>query len=80
MNKKIIGEIVGWYGAIVIILAYALLSFSIIASTDLVYQALNITGALGLMYISFKKKAYQPGVLNIIWVIIATVAMVKIVV
>jgi len=77
MNKKIINEIIGWYGTIAIILAYALLSFEIIASTNLVYQILNCTGAIGITYISFKKKAYQPGVLNVIWTIIAIVAIIR---
>ena len=78
MNKKIFDEIIGWYGAIAIILAYALLSFNIIVSKSIVYQLLNATGAIGIVYISFKKKAYQPGVLNIIWTIIAIVAIIRI--
>ncbi|HHD80157.1 MAG TPA: hypothetical protein ENK99_00905 [Campylobacterales bacterium] len=78
MNKKILDEIIGWYGAIAIILAYALLSFNIIVSESIVYQLLNATGAIGIVYISFKKKAYQPGVLNIIWTIIAIVAIIRI--
>ena len=78
MNKKILDEIIGWYGAIAIVSAYALLSFNIIVSESIVYQLLNATGAIGIVYISFKKKAYQPGVLNIIWTIIAIVAIIRI--
>jgi len=59
-NKRILDEIIGWYGTIVIVLAYALLSFNIISPTNLTYQILNATGALGIVYISFKKKTYQP--------------------
>lgn len=78
MNKKIIEEIVGWYGTIAIVLAYALLSFGAIDGDSLLYQILNGTGAIGIVYISFKKKAYQPGVLNIIWTIITIAAIIKI--
>lgn len=78
MNKKIIDEIIGWYGTITIVSAYALLSFGVIASVNLVYQFLNATGAIGIVYISFKKKAYQPGVLNIIWTTIAIITIIKI--
>lgn len=78
MNKKIIDEMIGWYGTISIVGAYALLSIGAIESNSLLYQALNGTGAVGLVYISFKKKAYQPGVLNIIWSLIALVAIIKI--
>jgi hypothetical protein len=78
MNKKIIDEIIGWYGTVAIVSAYALLSFGVIISDSLFYQILNATGAVGIVFISFKKKTYQPGVLNIIWTIIATVAIIKI--
>jgi len=77
LNKKIVDEIIGWYGTIAIVTAYGLLSFGILSSTALVYQLLNASGALGIVYLSFKKKTYQPGVLNIIWMIIATVAIVR---
>lgn len=77
MNKKIIDEIIGWYGAVAIVLAYALLSFGAILPNGFIYQILNGTGALGIVCISLKKKAYQPGILNIIWAIIATIAIIK---
>jgi hypothetical protein len=72
-------EIFGWYGTIAIVLAYALISFSILQSTDIIYQLLNGTGALGIILVSFYKKAYQPGVLNIVWAIIAIIAIANIV-
>lgn len=78
MNRKIIDEIIGWYGTVAIIMAYALLSFGSIMSTDLMYQILNGTGAIGIVYVSFKKKAYQPGVLNVIWAMIAIIAIINV--
>lgn len=75
--KKII-EILGWYGTVAIVLAYALVSFSIIASTGLAYQILNLTGALGIVADTFYKRDYQPGVLNVIWTVIALTAIIKI--
>jgi len=78
MKINNLDEIVGWYGAGAIVLAYALLSFDLISSADLNYQMLNLTGAFGIVYISFKKKDYQPGVLNIIWVVIALISIIKI--
>ncbi|HSD98440.1 MAG TPA: hypothetical protein VLB73_01935 [Patescibacteria group bacterium] len=73
--KKIITEVLGWYGTIAIVGAYALVSFSLIKSSSLLYQLLNITGSLGIVAISLNKKAYQPAVLNIIWAVIATIAI-----
>ena len=77
MRQKIVDEIFGWYGTFAIVLAYALVSFGIISSLSFIYQILNGTGALGIVYISFKKKAYQPGVLNIVWAVIAFFALIK---
>lgn len=77
MNKKIIDETIGWYGAFALLLAYALVSFDIVPSSTFLYQILNITGSLGIVYISLKKKAYQPGAVNIIWSIIALIIIVK---
>ena len=78
--KKIIIESLGWYGTIAIVLAYALVSFGLLSSENIWYQILNCTGAIGIVVISFSKKTYQPGVLNLIWTIIALIAIVKILV
>ena len=75
MQKLI--ELFGWYGAGAIVLAYALVSFSVLSPTNIWYQVLNGTGALGIVAVSFYKKAYQPGVLNIIWTVIALTAILK---
>ena len=77
MKTKLWEEAIGWYGAGAILLAYLLVSFDMVNSTSMGYQLLNITGALGIVYISFKRKVYQPGVLNIIWALIAMLAIVK---
>ena len=48
--KKLI-ELFGWYGTVAIVAAYALVSFSVLQPTDITYQLLNGTGALGLMLV-----------------------------
>lgn len=78
--KKLLEELIGWYGTVAIVGSYALLSFGVIDGESLVYQLLNGTGAIGIVYISLKKKAYQPAVLNIIWTVIAVAAIIGIVV
>ena len=68
-------EIFGWYGAGAILLAYALVTFSLLEPTDIWYQLLNGTGAVGILTISFYENSYQPAVLNTIWALIAFVAI-----
>lgn len=77
MNKNFIDEIIGWYGMAAILLAYGLVSFNVLSASGIFYQVLNFTGAGGVAYISFKKQARQPAILNIVWAIIALIAIVK---
>lgn len=79
MKKQII-ELAGWYGTFAIVSAYVLNSLSLIGSNTVIYQLLNLSGALGIVGISLHKKAYQPATLNIIWTIIAFIAIVKIII
>jgi len=72
-------EILGWYGTIAIVGAYGLSSFLLIKPDSLAYQFLNLTGALGLLVDTFYKKDVQPAVLNIIWSVIAVIAIVQII-
>lgn len=75
MNTLI--EWVGWYGATAILLAYLLLSFGVLASDSVWFQLLNGTGALGILAVSWYRRAYQPAVLNALWAAIAIVALVR---
>jgi hypothetical protein len=75
--KRKISEVIGWYGTIAIVLAYALVSFQVIASNGVVFQLLNLTGAIGIITISVIKGVRQSVVLNIFWAIIAVVALTR---
>lgn len=75
--KKMIEELIGWYGAVAILIAYAAVSFGWLSPHSLVYQILNGTGAFGIVYISLKRKAYQPAALNAVWFVIAGMAIIS---
>jgi len=77
--NKLIFEIIGWYGAAAIVLAYFLVSFRILGAGSVIYQILNLSGAIGIVLVSLLKKAYQPAALNFIWTIIALIALIKII-
>ena len=76
---KLFVEIFGWYGMAAIVSAYALSSFDALQNDGLLYQLLNLTGALGIIVVSLYKRTYQPGLLNVIWAIIALVGIIQIV-
>jgi hypothetical protein len=75
MNKNTLFEILGWYGTLAIMLAYFANSFGFIGAQSIVYQALNATGAFGIVLVSYMKRAYQPMMLNIMWFMIGIVAL-----
>ena len=76
MKKQII-SFLGWYGVVAVVVAYVLISFSLVSSNALVYQLLNLSGALGIMIETYYKKDYQPFWLNLIWAGIALIAIIK---
>jgi hypothetical protein len=80
MNKNNYYEVIGWYGFIGLLLAYAIVSFGFVNGNNVYYQLFNFTGAVGIAWISLKKKTYQPAVLNIIWAIIALITLIKIII
>jgi len=77
-RKQLFAEIAGWYGTVVILAAYTLVSFDLISGDGLIFQLLNLTGALGIIAIATYKKMRQSIVLNIVWGIVAIVAIVNI--
>lgn len=70
-------EWAGWYGMAAIMLAYAGVSLGLLAGRGLLFQLLNLTGALGLMSISWVKGVRQNVALNLFWSMIALVALAR---
>lgn len=68
----------GWYGVLAILLAYFLISLDIISDKSVIYQLLNLSGALGIVIVALSKKDKRPAALNIAWAIIAAIALIRI--
>ena len=77
-TKQILAETAGWYGAFAILTGYTLVSFDLISGNGLLFQLLNLTGAVGFIVIATYKKVRQTIVLNIFWGIVAIVAIINI--
>ena len=76
MAKSFI-EFFGWCGVVAILLAYCLVSFNVFSSMSLWYQILNCIGAVGIIFVSLYKRAYQLAFLNIIWAVIALIMIIS---
>ncbi len=73
--KNKITEVIGWYGVAAIIVAYFLSSFGFVNVSSYFYQILNLTGAVGIVVKSLSVKDFQPAVLNLIWAVVAFIAI-----
>jgi hypothetical protein len=67
-------EIVGWAGAVLILLAYLLLSAGRLTGHSLTYQAMNVVGAAGFVINGWSHGALPSAVLNILWLLIGVLA------
>jgi hypothetical protein len=68
-------EILGWVGSIEVVTAYALNSYQKIKSDSLIFQLLNLSGAIFLIINSIYKEAYPFTFINSVWSMIAIVAI-----
>ena len=76
---KLIIDILGWIGSFEVIAAYGLNSFQKIKSDSLIFQLLNLTGAVFLIINTIYYGAYPSTFINIVWVAIAIPAIIGIV-
>jgi hypothetical protein len=67
-------EIAGWLGALLILLAYLLLSAGRLTGQSLVYQAMNVVGATGFVINGWWHGAIPSAALNVLWLLIGAVA------
>jgi len=78
MTLGLLMEVVGWIGAILILAGYALLTAEKVTSKSVSYQAMNVVGATGFIANGVWNGAWPSAVLNIIWVGIGVVALIRI--
>jgi hypothetical protein len=68
-------DIIGWIGSAMVVLAYAMNMYKKLAADSTMYYLLNIVGSACLILNTFFHHAIPSAVVNIIWVLIAMVAL-----
>jgi hypothetical protein len=68
-------ELLGWVGVAALLTAYAGVSFNKLSSTSTVYQLLNAIGGALFVVNTTYHRAFPPAFLNLVWTIIAVVAL-----
>lgn len=76
MNATVIVDIAGWLGAGSLLLAYALLSMGRLRPR-VVYQLLNLAGAVGLAVNTAYHQAWPSAAVNVVWLAIGVTAIVR---
>ena len=70
-------EYIGWVGVSLILIAYIGITFSVIQPETFLYACINFIGALGIIISSYAKRDFQPVVLNVIWLAVAVIGIIK---
>lgn len=74
---KILIEVLGWLGSVMVLAAYGLNSYQKIKSDSWKFLTLNIVGGIFLIIYTIVKEAYANTFINIAWVVIAIPAFIK---
>lgn len=65
-----IEEVCGWVGAILVLIAYYMVTTGKAKPDSQGFQLINIIGAVFLIYYTYSCRAYASMIVNIIWVAI----------
>jgi hypothetical protein len=76
-NWRYVIEAIGIIGAIEVLIAYGLNSYQKIKSDSLGFYLLNLTGGIFLIIYTWYKEAWASMFVNVIWAIIAIIAVGK---
>ena len=72
---EIFVEVAGWSGAVLILLAYLLISLGRLTGQSATYQWMNAIGAAGFMLNGWWHGALPSASLNVIWMMIGVLAL-----
>jgi hypothetical protein len=74
---KLLIDIIGWSGSLMVILAYGLNSYQRIQSDSWSFLLLNFIGGICLIIYSVYYTAYANTFINVVWVMIAIPAIIR---
>ena len=75
--EAIIATITGWIGVGLMLLAYFLLARNKVKSHSKIYNLMNLVGGVGVLMNSTYNGAWPIAVLNVFWIGVALMAMIK---
>ena len=76
-DNSVLIDVIGWIGAVAILVAYALVSTRKLEGTSTPYQLLNLVGGACLIANTIYYKAYPSTFVNLVWAGIAIYTIVR---
>jgi hypothetical protein len=70
-------DIIGWIGSVLVVVAYGMNIYKKLDSASFAYYLLNIAGSGCLIINTIYHHAFPSAVVNIIWILIAFIALAK---
>ena len=70
-------EVAGWAGAILILVAYWLLSIGKVEARSAAYQLMNLFGAMGFVINGWWHRAIPNAAMNVVWAAIAIYSLTR---
>lgn len=77
MDTALVVNVLGWVGSLAVVLAYGLISAGRVQGDALLYQLLNLVGALLLIVNTMYWGAYPASFVNLFWIVIAASALAR---
>jgi len=78
-DYKLLYDIIGWVGSLGLVIAYGLNSYQKIKSDSYTFLLLNLFSGICLIIYTLSYETYANTFLNIVWVLIAIPALIKLV-
>jgi hypothetical protein len=75
--SQLLADVAGWAGAAALLLAYGMVSFKKLPPDSGWYQFLNAAGSACLIVNTVYHRAYPSAAVNVVWIVIATVAQIR---
>jgi hypothetical protein len=74
---KLVVEIIGWVGALLILGSYGLMTMRRITAESAAYQWMNLFGAVGMTVNGLWNGAFPSAFLNVVWLGLAGYALAR---
>jgi hypothetical protein len=76
LKAERVAQGIGWLSAVVLFIAFLLLSNGDVSGTGYVYLGMNVVGSAGIAYSSYKRGSYPSASLNAVWCLAASARIV----